>query len=277
MRPRSNSISKPNRTLLSFQRWILWLVCVIVLAGSARAQGTGALPAQGRPVVDAGDMLTPTEEQILTQKLVSYEDSTSNQIAVVTIPSLEGQDPIQYAVELGRRWGVGQAGKDNGVVLLVSRDDRTITIAVGYGLEGAIPDALADRIRRNVMVPYFRQGQYYEGISAGVDALIQAAAGEFTADRDQSPGEGGGIDAATIFILLIIAFFIFSSFGGGGRGRGRRRRHYRHRGGPPVIIWGGGFGGGGGWGGGGFGGGGGGGFGGFGGGSFGGGGASGNW
>jgi uncharacterized protein len=223
-------------------------------------------------------MLTPTEEQLLTQKLVAYDDSTSNQIAVVTVPNLQGEDPIQFAVELGRRWGVGQEGRDNGVVLLVSRDDRTITIAVGYGLEGAIPDALADRIRRNVIVPLFRQGQYYEGISAGVDALIQAAAGEYTAVPRQTPGEGGGIDAATIFILLIIAFFIFSSFGGGrGGGRGRKRHYHRHRGGPPVIIWGGGFGGGGGWGGGGFGGGGGGGFGGFGGGSFGGGGASGDW
>lgn len=222
-------------------------------------------------------MLSASEEQRLSQELIAYDDSTSNQIVVATVPTLNGADPIDYAVSLGRQWGVGQQGKDNGVIMLIGRDDHTITIAVGYGLEGAIPDALADRIRRNIMVPLFRQGRFYEGISAGVHALMQAAAGEFEAE-EETQGRGGGLNVTTIFILLVIAFFIISAMGGRGGGKGGGRRYRRGVGVPPVILWGGGFGGGhgGGFGGGGFGGGGGG-FGGFGGGSFGGGGASGGW
>ncbi|HET6567998.1 MAG TPA: TPM domain-containing protein [Rhodothermales bacterium] len=265
----------------SFQRWAVWLACFSLPLGIVRAQNLDVVPSQGQLVVDQAGMLSASEEQALNQELIAYDDSTSNQIVVVTIPTLNGADPINYAVSLGRKWGVGQEGKDNGVVMLIGRDDHTITIAVGYGLEGAIPDALADRIRRNVMVPLFRQGRFYEGISAGVHALIQAAAGEFEADEQTRRRGGGGLNATTIFILLIIAFFVISAVsnrgGGGGKGGGGRR-YRRGVGFPPVIIWGGGFGGGrgGGFGGGGFGGGGGG-FGGFGGGSFGGGGASGGW
>ena len=230
-------------------------------------------------------MLSPQEEQLLEQRLVSYDDSTSTQIVIVTVPNLGGAEPIDYAVTLGREWGVGQAEHDNGVVVLVSRDDRSITIATGYGLEGAIPDVIADRIRRNVITPYFREGRFYEGLAAGAEAIMAAARGEFTAeDRTPHSRTPPGVDLGLIFVIFIILYFVFSSMGSGGgkgRGKGGGRRHRSRFGGPPIIIWGGGgFGGrGGGFGGGGFGGfgGGGGGFGGFGGGSFGGGGASGSW
>ncbi len=269
--------------LYSLLRRFLLLVSLYLLVPVAGAQGLEVLPFTGKPVVDAGDMLDAAEEQALTAQVSAYSDTTSSGIVVVTVPSLQDEDPIDYGVELGRAWGVGQKGKDNGIVVLVSRDEHTITIAVGYGLEGAIPDALADRIRRNIMVPLFREGRFYEGLSAGVTALIQAASGEFTAEDmpDETRG-GGSMNAATIFILFIIIYFVFSALGrrggGGGGGGGGRRYRSRHSN-IPVILWGGGGGfggGGGGFGGGGFGGGGGG-FGGFGGGSFGGGGASGGW
>lgn len=226
-------------------------------------------------------MLSSSEERMLSEKLSRYADTTSTQIVIVTLPDLEGVDPMFYAVELGRAWGVGQEEHDNGVVILISRDDRNIAIATGYGLEGAITDATASRIRREIMVPFFREGRFYDGLSGAVDALIAAARGEYTATPTPRSSDDGGVDFATIFVLMIIIFFLISGSRGGNRGKGGGRRHYHRRrtGFPPVIIWGGGGNwGGGGFGGGGFGGGGfgGGGFGG-GGGSFGGGGASGGW
>ncbi len=250
----------------------------MLLAGvvaPVQAQRVDVIPSSGEWVTDRAGLLSAAERQTLAERLRAYAETTSTQIVVVTLPDLGGADIGLYATELGQRWGVGQQGKDNGVVVLVSRDDRKVFIATGFGLEGAIPDAVASRIIRNVITPNFRQGRYYAGLTGAVDALIEAARGEYTAESPpasyEHPGDGG-VDFATIFVLLIIAYFIVTSLGRGrGRGGGRGRR-YQRRGGPPVIIWGGGgFGGSGG---GGFGGGG---FGGFGGGGFGGGGAGGSW
>ena len=234
----------------------------------AGAQPIDVIPPSGQWVTDHADLLTPTEERSLTTKLRAYADTTSTQIIVVTLPELGGVDASQYATELGQRWGVGQGDADNGAVVLVSRDDRQVFIATGYGLEGAVPDVLAGRIVRNLMVPNFREGRFYAGIAAAADAIMQAAAGEFTVDDLPEPAGGdGGDNTALIFILVILAYFVLSSIRRGGRGGGKRYR----RGSGPVVIWGGGGGGGfsgGGFGGGGFSGGGGG---------FGGGGAGGSW
>lgn len=243
----------------------------LVAAGPASAQRYEVIPPSGQWVTDRAELLSAAEEQALTQKLVAYADTTSTQIVIVTLPDLGGVPAADYAVELGRVWGVGQQGQDNGVVILVSRDDRQAFIATGYGIEGAIPDAVASSIYRNVLVPNFREGQFYGGLSQATDALIAAARGEFTAREIDHP-EGEGINGAALFALFIILYFVLSAVRRGGGGGGGRR--YRRHGGPPIIIWGGGFGGGGGgFGGGGFGGGG---FGG-GGGGFGGGGAGGSW
>ncbi len=256
-------------------------ILVMLLAGltapAARAQRVDVLPSSGQLVTDQADMLSSAEEQALTRTLRFYADSTSTQIVIVTLPNLGGADIAMYAIELGQQWGVGQQGKDNGVVILVSRDERDVFIATGYGLEGAIPDAVASRIVRQIVVPNFKQGRFYAGLAGAVDALILAAAGEFTAEQSPSTyaprNQGTGVFR---LIIMIIIFIIFSAMGRRGGGGGGRR--YRRHGGLPFIIWGSGFGGGGGSGFGGGGGGfGGGGFGGFGGGGFGGGGAGGSW
>ena len=244
------------------------------------AQGTvDVIPSTNRLVTDQADLLTSSEERRLTAKLTAYEDTTSTQIVVVTIPSLEGVPAAEYALALGRSWGVGQAGQDNGVVILVARDDREVRIETGYGLEGAIPDAVAARIYRNVMVPYFREGRFYEGISGAADLLIAAAAGEFTAE-EAAPRRAGRppIDPSALMGLFFLLWFIISSIRRRRGGNDGGKRYRRHGYGPHFIVWGGGFGGGSGGFGGGLGGGGlGGGFGGFGGGGFGGGGAGGGW
>lgn len=226
-------------------------------------------PRPSQPVLDQAGMLTDVERQRLAQKLTAFEDTTSTAIVVVTVPRLDGVPISDYAISLGREWGVGQEGKDNGVVVLVSEEDRQMFIATGYGVEGALPDAVANRIIDQVMTPAFRQGQFYAGLDRGTDAIIQATRGEFTADQSRSSSEGGPT-TALLFILLILVYFVGNSFRRRGRGRGARRSRRRH-GNMPVVIWGGG----GSRGGGGFSGGGG--FGGFGGGSFGGGGAGGSW
>ncbi|MDX1548775.1 MAG: TPM domain-containing protein [Rhodothermales bacterium] len=249
----------------------LFVLAVGLLAGAARAQSVDVLPPSGQWVTDRADLLTPSEEQALTDRLRGYADTTSTQIVVVTLPDLGGQDIGAYATELGQRWGVGQEGKDNGAVILVARDERKVFIATGYGLEGAIPDAVAARIVRSILTPSFRAGEFYGGLSRAADALMLAARGEFTAEA-VDPARPGGADIAParLFVLLMILCFRVSGIRGG-RGGGGGGRHYRRHGGPPVIIWGGGGSGGGGFSGGGFGG-----FSG-GGGGFGGGGAGGGW
>ncbi len=269
---------------------MLRLLPILLLVGLALPAAAQEIPPRPPPseglVIDRAGVLSPSEETAIERRLVAFDDTSSSQIVVVILPSLGGADAASFATELGRAWGVGQEGRDNGVVVLVSTGDREVFIATGYGLEGAIPDAVAARIVRNVIVPAFRQGQFYAGIGGAVDALIAAASGEYTADRRPlGPGSpGGGVDLALLVILLIVvvAFMSASRKGGGGGGGPAPRR--RRRGGlPPVIFIPGGFGGSsrgggfGGFGGGGFGGFGGGGFGGFGGGGFGGGGAGGSW
>lgn len=248
------------------------VTCALSLAVPARGQNADVIRPTGKWVTDLADMLSPSEEQRLNQRLAGYADTTSTQIVVVLLADLSGQDASNYATTLGEEWGVGGAEYDNGVVILVSRDDRQMFIATGYGLEGSIPDAIAARIYRGTLVPAFRQGQFYAGLVAAVDELIAAARGEYVAEGG-SGGGGDGFDVDFCLFALLMALIIFSSLSNRGRGTGGGRRH-RGSGGP-VVIWGGGGFGGGGFGGGG----GGGGFGGFsgGGGSFGGGGAGGGW
>ena len=256
---------------------------LLVLGGmgmEVRAQSEVIEPT-GQWVTDRGEFLSASEERALTRQLRTYADTTSTQIVVVTLPSLGGADPAQYATELGQSWGVGTEQHDNGIVILVSREDRRAFIATGMGMEGAVPDIIAGRIVRNILVPAFRDGQFYGGLSGTVDAIAAAARGEYEAVAgSEDAGEGGGgMDLATLFVLLIIAAFFIKGIrgGGGGSSRGKKVRRDSETG--SFILWGGALGGfgrsGGGAGGGGMGGG----MGGFsgGGGGFGGGGAGGGW
>jgi len=241
------------------------------LAPDAHAQQYEFPPRPSGPVLDQAELLTDIQQRQLAQKLMAFEDTTSTAVVVVTVPNLDGAPISDYAFELGRAWGVGQEEKDNGVVLLVSEGDRELFIATGYGVEGALPDAIANRIVERVITPAFRQGQFYAGIDRGTDAIIQATKGEFDAEAAGSASsDGGGIPRALLFTLLILGYFLTRSFIRARRGKTARRS--QRRGDGSVFIWGGGgFSGGGG------GGLSGGGFGGFGGGSFGGGGAGGSW
>ncbi len=223
-------------------------------------------------VLDQTNTLTPEQQSALREKLNAYDRSTSNQIAIVIIPALKGNSIEDVGLQILRTWGVGgQADKDNGVVLLVAKNDKKVRVEVGYGLEGAVTDYVASSIIQNNIQPNFREGNYYRGLTEAVDEIIKAAEGRYTAPEGY--GKGKGIKKWHIILAAIIIWMIIGAIGRGGRGGGfASRRGYSNWGGP--IWWGGGFGSGGG---GGWSGGGGGGFGGFGGGSGGGGGASGSW
>lgn len=256
---------------------LLYFLFFISCAVYVTAQDVLKKPNPPRLVVDEAGFLSRDQQQILEQKLDAFNDTTSNQIAVVTINDLNDIPIEDYATKLFREWGIGGSKHNNGVLLLISKNDRKFRIEVGYGLEGAITDVLSKDIIENDLRPNFKNEDYYRGLDEAVNALEQAAAGEYKERGTQKEESKGGGNILGFIIILIIIFIVIGRGRGGGKGGGIMSR----RGFNPWIIpaifsggWGGGRGGGFG---GGFGGGGGGGFGGFGGGSSGGGGASGGW
>ena len=240
-------------------------------------------PDPPRLVTDKAGVLSSAELGALEQKLVAVDDSSSNQIAVVIIKSLQDRPIEEYATKLFRTWGIGNKKTNNGVLLLVAVDDRKVKIEPGYGLEGAIPDIVADDIIRSKIAPAFREGNYYKGIDEATNEIAKAAVGEYKVARKKNKSSRDGDNPLLVFfiILIIVGIILAGIGGGGGFGGGRRRRSDFGSLAEGIILGSllNGGRGGGGWGGGGFGGGGfgGGGFGGFGGGSSGGGGASGGW
>ena len=259
----------------------LVIIVLVVSSIATHAQNIPARPNPPRLVNDLANVLSPEQRDILEERLVAFDDSTSNQIAIVTIPTLGQYDIESYANKLFRSWGIGTAKHDNGILILVAANDHKMRIEVGRGLEGPIPDVTAKDIIENDLAPNFRQGNFYRGFDEAITSLEQAAAGEYheRRNRDDNSGKGGGF---LVFIIILFIVLFIVGRGGGPRGGIMSRRGFSGWWIPFLFSggWGNGRRGGGwsggSWGGGGFGGGGGG-FGGFGGGSSGGGGASGGW
>ncbi|HKJ47052.1 MAG TPA: TPM domain-containing protein [Balneolales bacterium] len=255
------------------------LTGITFLTSTAYAQKFPAKP-EGF-VNDYAHILNQGQIQQLDRKLSTYRDTTSNEVAIMTVPSLQGYAIDQFSLKVLDKWGIGQHNKRNGVLIFVAPKEKKMRIEVGYGLEGALPDIIAGHIVNNVMKPYFKKGEYYQGLNQAVNAIMMQVAGEYKPEMAKKKDKGGHSAFPILFIIAVIIYIIIirrdgPRQNGGGKG-GRRRRTYGSSG---VIFFPGGFGGGGGWGGGSGGFGGGGGFGGFsGGGGFagGGGGASGGW
>jgi uncharacterized protein len=214
----------------------LVLLALLVIAAPALAE-TLPVPALSGRVVDQAGILNSAEESRLTTKLKDLEDKTSIQLVVVTLSSLRGSPIEDWGLTLGRSWGIGQKGKDNGALLIVAPNDRELRIEVGYGLEGTLPDATADAIIRNVIVPRFKNGNMAGGISDGVDAIIAVFTGtgeEFTPSRRELVGQ----TLSNLLPMLFIAFFIIMaivSFIQQGRRR-RGNRYYRNSSGGWVYV-----------------------------------------
>ena len=185
------------------------------------------LPKPSNPprlVNDYTGILTQDQREALERKLVEFDDSSSNQIAVIIIPSTNGEDPGDYATRIGREWKVGNKEFNNGVVLLIAKDDRKVFIAPGYGLESALPDLTCKQIIETEIVPNFRQNDFYRGIDEGTDAIIKATRGEYQppagyADRGK---KGGGSILFIIIIVIVIVILSNINRGGGGSFMSRR-------------------------------------------------------
>ncbi len=264
---------------------LLYLFIGLLLFVKTNAQDDlPAKPSPARLVNDFIDMLTPDQEQALESKLVAYNQRTSNQIAIITTDDLKGRDVGDYAVELGKKWEVGNSNFNNGVVFVVYRNkdntSRKIFIAVGKGMEGVLPDYTVSEIRDNDVTPYLKGNDFYRAFNNGTDAIIKAAEGKYVAPEgyNKKKSKSGFSKLLGIMVMIIIALAVF---GGGRGGRGGGGSYMSRRGSAawiiPALLSGGG-GSSGGWSGGDSGGSSGGGdFGGFGGGDFGGGGAGGDW
>ena len=230
----------------------------LLLLWAAALQAAPTFPALSGRVVDEAALMSRKQAHQLTQQLAAFEKRSGIQLVVVSVDSLDGETIEEYGYQLGRHWGIGQKGKNNGVLLLIAQDERKVRIEVGYGLEGALPDAIAANIIQTRILPAFKRGDMVAGVVAGSQSIMKALAGEYQpVEQPKSDSDGG----PWLFILVVIAMIVLHNLRGGGGGPGGRRR---------AAYMAGGFGAGsfGGRGGGGFSGGGG---------SFGGGGASGGW
>ena len=296
-------VNREWRFAICYSRFaaVLLLGCFVAL----RALAQVPVPALTSPVTDLTGTLSAEQQRALETRLLAFEREKGAQIAVLIVPTARPESIEQYSLRVAETWKLGRKGVDDGALLLVAKDDRELRIEVGYGLEGIMPDAIANRIVDDIIVPHFRSGDFYGGIDAGVSQMIKVISGEplpqprrqrvdsdagasiapaiifaffagtfLTRMFGRLPGAlltslGGGfivwLIAASVFLAIVVAIGVFVFSLFAGA---PPSRGYRHRGGwVPVGGWGHGSSGGG-WGGGGFGGGGGG---------FGGGGASGRW
>lgn len=184
---------------------VIGIILLGFLALPISAQNFPSQPDPPRLVFDATLTLAQYELDQLESKLVAYNDSTSTQIAIVIIRSTDGYPIDEYSFELAEKWGIGQSNRNNGILILIAKEDRKIWIATGYGVEGAVPDALAKRIVNQVIRPNFRADKYYEGLNEATDILIALLQGEYTAD--DLPKEKSG--KSSWFPLLMILLFLF--------------------------------------------------------------------
>ena len=207
-------------------RWGLGLLLWLLLA-TAQAL---TFPALSGRVVDSAQMLEPAARQQLSQQLQPHEQATGEQVVVVTVPDLQGVPIEEFGYQLGRAWGIGQKDKNTGALLIVARDDRKVRIEVGYGLEDRLTDAQASVIIHQVITPAFKNGQFSQGISDGVTAMLQVLGGESLTEPAYAAGQGDGSDFVAehpglvllLFVIFVLAMAVCQFYGicqsGGGSG-----------------------------------------------------------
>ncbi|MGY2161104.1 TPM domain-containing protein [Pseudomonas tolaasii] len=216
-------------------------LALLLIWAALSAQAALTFPALTGRVVDNAQMIDPATRQQLTRQLQALEQTTGDQIVVVTVPDLQGVPIEDFGYQLGREWGIGQKGKDNGALLIVARDERKLRIEVGYGLEGVLTDAQSWVIINQVIAPKFKAGNYSQGISDGVAAMLQVVGGEplavpaHVADANfakDNPGFSIGLFILLIGVLwlcnrlglpvgaILLAILSSSGRGGGGGGGG---------------------------------------------------------
>jgi uncharacterized protein len=171
------------------------------------------------------NLLDASQENLLKQKLIKYADSTSTQIVIAIIPSTKGENINYLGANWLSAWGIGQADKDNGVLIILAKDDRKVAINTGYGLEGSLTDAFSKRIIENIILPEFKKGDFYSGLDKGTDVIFQVLNGEFKEERTFENAQGFPLESFLPIIIFFVILIILSSRNrrnGGGRNGGNR-------------------------------------------------------
>jgi uncharacterized protein len=230
---------------------IRWWLCVALLIASlqtafAQYASVKVQPRRTNPIMavnDFADILTPNQEMALEMQLRRFYDTSSNEIVLVTLNSLNdfAIDDVTYAYF--KSWKIGDVKKDNGILVLMAKNDRKLRIEVGKGLEGALPDGLAGSIIRNEISPLFKAGDYYNGFNAGINAIMKASKGEYKPPTSAERRGGGGDEVSGTVVIFLLIFFLFLMYliykNRNNRGGGMlTRRGYRQWGGPTIFDFG---------------------------------------
>ncbi len=190
---------------------VLGLLLSVTFGTSAMA--ALAVPANDAYITDTIPLLTPEQEQALEADLGNYARTTSNDIAVLIIQSLQGADPVQFGVDVAREWKLGTAQNKNGILITIAYEDHSIRFDVADGLGGVVPDIVAKGIQEQEMVPRFRDGDYAGGITAAIESLKKHIGGEYTADRYEQESDSPGVGAYGFFAGLIALQWLLSILG----------------------------------------------------------------
>ncbi len=198
-------VSKKNKSL-----FLKLLVCIFITSFSFAQYTIPEIPKLQTSVYDYANVLSASEKSQLEEKLIRYSDSTTTQIVVITIESLKGEDVSQLATKWGQTWGIGGTAKeDNGVIILLAKAERKIAINPGYGLEDRLTAGTGGEIIRNIIIPEFKAGSYYNGLDKGADALFDVFKGKYKGERKQNK-KGTGIPILPIIVIFIVILFIIA-------------------------------------------------------------------
>ncbi|MGH2575485.1 MAG: TPM domain-containing protein [Ignavibacteria bacterium] len=198
------------------KRYLLLLLLYCLTASFIYTQSTqpgSPVTKLTKYITDETNSLSSSQLASLESKLSNFEKETSNQLVLYIIKTLGDGSLEEMSYEIAEKNKIGQKGKDNGVLLFIVMDDRKLRIEVGYGLEGALPDALCNQIIRKEITPYFKQGKYYEGINAGIEAIINATKGEYKQETESSKDDKEfGVGVCGLPVLVVIIMFFFAAF-----------------------------------------------------------------
>lgn len=196
------------KKLFIFISFLLLLQVICALVYAQRSKSPAPEDKVRNYVTDKTGTLTSSQISSLETKLSNFDKETTTQVVVWMVPSLGGESLEEKSFGIAEQNGIGQKSKNNGVLLFIAKDDRKLRIEVGYGLEGALTDALSDQIIRKEITPQFKKGNFYEGINAGIDAIMKATKGEYTAEK-KSSDDDSGVSFCCVPFPFLIFFMIF--------------------------------------------------------------------
>jgi uncharacterized protein len=197
-------------------RLSLTIIALLLLTSGIQAQPK--FPVLSAIVVDEAGMLQADAKSQLIEYLLGHQRVTGNQVVVVTVKDLQGYDIADYGYQLGRHWGIGQKGKDNGVLLIVAKTERKVRIEVGYGLEGDLTDAISANIVHGIILPEFKLGQFPKGIMLGAKSIVEALGGQYQMRKAPKKKSASSNSSALIFIIIVLLNIGGGMFGGRRRG-----------------------------------------------------------